>query len=58
MFPLEILVFCSLAFGIFKMKKYYPNILFPPSGVTIILPPDEEDMKLINEKDRKAKPIQ
>lgn len=45
MFPIEIIIFCLLAFGIFRLKKYYPNALFPPSGVTVILPPENEDMK-------------
>lgn len=56
MFPIEIIVFCILAFTIFKLKNKYPNLLFPPFGVTVFLPPTEEDMKEVREKDqRKSK---
>lgn len=55
LFPFEIALFCSLAYVIFKMKKYSPALLFPPQGVTVVLPPDEEDLKEPDGKDRKAK---
>ncbi|CAD8163431.1 unnamed protein product [Paramecium octaurelia] len=55
LFPVEIVVFCALAFGIFKLKKKFPNLLFPCHGVTIFLPPDGEDLK--ESKDKKSKTL-
>ena len=55
LFPVEIVVFCALAFGIFKLKKKLPNLLFPCSGVTMFLPPDGEDLK--ESKDKKIKTL-
>ncbi|CAD8078280.1 unnamed protein product [Paramecium sonneborni] len=55
LFPIEIVVFCALAFGIFKLKKKFPNLLFPCQGVTIFLPPDGEDLK--ESKDKKIKTL-
>lgn len=55
LFPLEIIVFCALAFGIFKLKKKFPELLFPCKGVTLFLPPDAEDLK--ESKDKKVKTL-
>ncbi|CAK78121.1 unnamed protein product (macronuclear) [Paramecium tetraurelia] len=55
LFPIEIVVFCGLAFGIFKLKKKFPNLLFPCHGVTLYLSPDGEDLK--ESKDKKIKTL-
>lgn len=45
MFPIELVMFVGLAFGLLKLKSSFPNMMFPPTNVSVFLPPTEEEMK-------------
>lgn len=40
MLPIEISVFVVMGIVVFKLKEKYDNILFPPYGTNVFLPPD------------------
>jgi hypothetical protein len=39
MFPIELILFTLLSFGLMKLKNKFPNIMFPPAEISIFLPP-------------------
>lgn len=39
MFPLELIMFTILSFGIMKSKNSFPNLMFPPADINVYLPP-------------------
>ncbi|KAM3135142.1 hypothetical protein pb186bvf_012788 [Paramecium bursaria] len=53
MLPIEISVFVIMGIVVFKLKEKYDNILFPPYGTTVFLPPDQADVKEIKDQSNK-----
>lgn len=46
---LELIIFVVCIYICLSFKKTRPNWFFPPSGVTVFLTPEEEDLKAIRD---------
>lgn len=46
---LELIIFLSTVYLSLNFKKRRHNWFFPPSGVTVFLTPEEEDLKAIRD---------
>ena len=45
----ELIVFVATTYLCLKFKKRSNNLFFPPSGVTVFIPPQEDDLKAIRD---------
>ena len=46
---LELLVFTATMYALYTLRKKFPDLFFLPAGVTVFLPPEDEDLKYIKE---------
>lgn len=52
----DLLIFSVLIMIYLRIKHKWPDVFFPPSGVSVFLPPEEQDIKeLRREKENSQK---